>query len=232
MESPRKFVRFVVLILAAVAARAESLHYVINWPSGLSLGDATLTSSGQAAISGIVSAEHWNFDLNIDASLPGFALRDHDRSSAGDGLCSIQLDKSTTHGQHQTEERTTFDQKNNTITRGGPSGAGGTQTSVSSCARDALTFLQFARRELAQGRVAPEQDVIFGASYQVRLQYTGEQTVNVGEKQIAADHMLATIKGPASDITVEIYFARDAARTPVLAKVPVALGTFTVELSR
>ncbi len=32
------------------------------------------------------------------------------------------------------------------------------------------------------------------------------------------------------DLTVEIFFARDAARTPVLARIPLPLGTFTVEL--
>jgi hypothetical protein len=233
MEGPCIFMKFVLLILLVVAARAETLHYAINWPSGLSLGEATLTSSGIAASSGPNNfAGHWSFDLAIDASLPGFALRDHYKSSAGAGLCSEQLDKTTMHGKHQSEERIVFDQHNSTVTRESVNGGGKSQISVSTCSRDALAFLQFARSELAQGRIAPEQDVIFGGSYQVRLQYTGAQTVNVGERQIATDHMLATIKGPASDITVEIYFARDAARTPVLAKVPVELGTFTVELSR
>jgi len=221
----------VAFLVLALSARAETLHYVINWPSGLSLGEATLTSSGTTSTSGPVSAEHWTFELNIDASLPGFALRDQDRSKAKDGLCSVQLDKSTTHGQRKTEERVTFDQEQNTITRGSPDGTPGAPISVSTCSRDALTFLQFARRELAQGRMAPEQDVVFGASYQVRLQYTGQQTVSVGEQQVPTDHIVATIRGPASDITVELFFARDAARTPVLAKIPVSLGTFSVELT-
>jgi hypothetical protein len=29
-----------------------------------------------------------------------------------------------------------------------------------------------------------------------------------------------------------MFFARDAARTPVLAKIPLALGTFSVELMK
>ena len=43
--------------------------------------------------------------------------------------------------------------------------------------------------------------------------------------------MHATIKGPASSYTVDIFFAKDAARTPVLTRIPLALGTFTVELT-
>jgi hypothetical protein len=34
------------------------------------------------------------------------------------------------------------------------------------------------------------------------------------------------------DLTVEIFFARDAVRTPLLARIPLTLGTFTVELIR
>jgi hypothetical protein len=104
--------------------------------------------------------------------------------------------------------------------------------SVSSCAKDALTFMQFARRELAQGRLAPQQAVIFGAMYQVRIEYTGPQKIKLGDQAVDADRILATIKGPTTDLTVEIFFARDAARTPLLARIPLSLGTFTVELIR
>lgn len=214
--------KFFVVLLFAVSAPAESLHYSINWPSGLSLGEATLTSAH--------GSESWTFDLSVDASVPGFGVRDHEHSSATGDLCSIQLDKSYTHGQHKTEERITFDQQRQVILRGSPAGAK-TETPVPACARDALTFLQFARRELADGRLAPQQQVVFGALYQVRLEYTGAQPVTVGDKRIDADRMVMTIKGPASDVSVELFIARDAARTPVLAKVPISLGTLTVELT-
>jgi hypothetical protein len=46
------------------------------------------------------------------------------------------------------------------------------------------------------------------------------------------DHVLVSIKGPKSDATAEIFFARDAARTPLLVKVPLSLGTVSVELVR
>lgn len=215
--------KYYIFFLLAISASAESLHYIINWPSGLSLGEATLAATPKDG--------GWDFDLNIDASIPGFAVREHDGSSADSGLCSIQLDKSYTHGQHKSEERITFDQRNQTIARGSLAGDK-SQTPVSSCARDALTFIQFARKELAEGRIAPEQQVIFGAIYKVRFEYTGAQSVKLGEQRIDADRIAATIKGPASDYTVELFFAHDAARTPLLAKLPLSLGTFTVELLR
>jgi hypothetical protein len=40
------------------------------------------------------------------------------------------------------------------------------------------------------------------------------------------------IRGPKSEIHLEILFARDAARTPLLVLVPFSLGTFSLELIR
>jgi hypothetical protein len=215
--------KLLLFLLVAATAPAESLHYTISWPSGLSLGEATLVSDHQN--------DRWVFELNLDAGVPGFAVRDHDQASASADFCSARLDRNHTHGRRKTEEVITFDQQKNTFTRGSL-GSDGVENSAPACARDALTFLQFARKELAQGRLAPQQPVVFGAMYQVRLESAGQQVIRSAERQIEADRVLATIKGPASDLTVEIFFARDAARTPLLAKVPLALGTFTVELIR
>jgi hypothetical protein len=203
---------------------AESLRYTINWASGLSLGEATLRADK--------GKEAWDFEVTMDASIPGFALRDRYHSGATLDLCSLQLEKSFTHGNRKADEKVTFDQQKNTVTRETQNGGGKTEMSVSSCAKDALTFMQFARRELAQGRLAPQQAVVFGAMYQVRIEYTGPQKIKVGDQAADADRILATIKGPTTDLTVEIFFARDAARTPLLARIPLSLGTFTVELIR
>jgi hypothetical protein len=216
--------KFLIFFLIVSVSPAETLHYSINWPSQLSLGEATLTS--------IAGKDQWTFDLDIDASVPGFSVKEHGHASASSGLCSVEVDKSYTHGQRKSAERITFDQQKNTVTRQSNNGGGKSEISVSGCARDALAFLQFVRKELAQGRVAPQQQVFYGASYQVRVEFTGQQSIKVGEQQIDADRMVATIKGASSDITVELFFARDAARTPVLARIPVPLATFTVELIR
>jgi hypothetical protein len=52
----------------------------------------------------------------------------------------------------------------------------------------------------------------------------------VGGKKMDADKIQASIKGPASDFSVDLFFARDAGRTPVMARIPLPLGAFTVEL--
>jgi|SRR5580704_7945638 hypothetical protein len=224
--------KFLISLLFIFSASAESLTYNINWPSGLSLGEATLRADRTHQQGADKGPEQWEFAVDIDASVPGFAVKDHYQSTATSDLCTVQLEKNLTHGHRKTDERITFDQGKNTATRETLNGGGKSELTIPACGRDALTFLQFARRELAQGRLAPQQQVVFGAVYQVRVEYTGAQAIKVGEKRIDADRIVATIKGPSTDLTVEVFFSRDAARTPVLAKIPLALGAFTVELAR
>jgi len=214
--------KYCLFFFCFLSLSAESLRYSINWASGLSLGEATLRADK--------GKEAWDFEVTMDASIPGFALRDDYRSAATLDLCSLELDKTFTHGTRKADEKVTFDQQNHTATRQTQNGGGKTDLSISACAKDALTFMQFARSELAQGRLAPQQSVDFGSLYNVRIEFTGAQKIKFGDQTADADRILATIKGPTTDVTVEIFFARDAARTPLLARIPLPLGSFTVEL--
>ena len=56
--------------------------------------------------------------------------------------------------------------------------------------------------------------------------------VAVNERREQADRVAVSVKGPASAINFEMFFARDAARTPLVIRVPFALGTFSMELVR
>jgi hypothetical protein len=216
--------KFFLFFLCFLPVTAESLRYSINWASGLSLGEASLrVDKGK---------ERWDFEVTMDASIPGFALRDDYRSSATPDLCSLELDKTFAHGPRKGDETIIFDQQNHTATRETQNGGGKTELSISACAKDALTFLQFARNELAQGRLTPQQSIDFGALYNVRIVFTGAQKIKIGDQTADADRILATVKGPTTELTVEIFFARDAVRTPLLARIPLALGSFTVELIR
>ena len=164
--------------------------------------------------------------------MPGFAIRDRYQSKAlGADLCSTELTKTIQRGSRKSEETDTFDQKAHSVTRQTKAPGGKSDYSVQNCARDAVTFLQFARKELAGGRLAPQQPVVLGGTYNVRLEFSGTETVKSNGKPVQADRIQATIKGPASEITVQVLFAKDAARTPVLVRIPLSLGTFTAELT-
>jgi len=138
------------------------------------------------------------------------------------------------HGARKVTEKTTFDQKTRIAERRtlNPAGGGKSELQLPVCAEDALTYSFMARREMGQGRVPQSARIFFGSAYDVRMQYTGAMDIPAGAKSETTDHVNVFIKGPASDLTVEVFYARDPARTPVLFKIPVSIGTVTLELVR
>ncbi len=201
----------------------ESLRYNINWPSGLSLGEAHLTARRTAG--------QWEFELTLDAAVPGFAVSDRYRSQASGSLCSLEFEKNFTHGRRKAREKTVFDYGKNVARRSTVNG-GKTEIPIPACARDALAFIFHARGELSQGRVPPPSTVLFGAAYEVRLDYGGAQAITVNDARVEADRIAVSVKGPASTIGFEIFYARDPVRTPLLVRVPFTLGVFSMELVR
>jgi hypothetical protein len=229
--------RFLLFILAAATAfgqpaaapkltgfpfQDETLRYSIRWPTGLALGEAVFSARK--------TGSGWSFETSLDASIPGFAIKDSARSATAGDICSTELERSFTRRTKQGAEKTTFDQQKRRgvrVTTLPPNG-GKTEFDIPSCPRDAVSFVYFMRREMGQGRVAPADTVFFGSGYSVQLRYTGEVTGKSG----IADRVVGSVKGPESNFTVEIDFARDAARTPLSIKVPLAVGTVSAELVR
>lgn len=210
--------------------KEEIFHYVINWPSGLSLGEGEMRSTQVNSEDGTV--ERWEFDLSLEAAVPGFQVLDSYHSVASPELCSLEFEKVLTHGKRKAKERTTFDAQRRVATRQTLGGGGKSEIPTPTCARDALAFLHHVRRELSRGRVPPPQTIFFGAPYQIRFGYGGRQRLRLSQEVVEADRMIASVKGKASEATFEIFFAVDEARTPVLVRVPLPLSTFTMELVR
>jgi hypothetical protein len=215
---------FLLLALTAVAADSplpnEALRYSINWPTGVSLGEAQLSASS--------SGGHMQFSFNVDAGAPAFTVSDRFRSDASGTFCSSEFQKSTSHGSKRTDEKETFDSKTGAVTRG--SGTGQTELSGSPCSKDALTFLYFVRQELSQGRIPQDETVYFGAPYEVRLSSAGTESIKIGGAATDAERVTAAISGPSSSISVEMVFLKDRARTLAVVRVPLTLGTFSMEL--
>ena len=228
------FMKFfgLALIMAACASAAsipagqgETLHYSVNWPSGLSLGEGALSASRSG------SAGTLNLEFNLNAGVPGFQVRDDYRSEASSKFCSEEFQRKFQHGARKSDEKTTFDARTGTATRK-TEGGGKSELKTSDCGKDALAFLYYVRSELSEGRLPAPQTVFFGGPYQVSLAFGGTQALKVGDKTIQAERLLGTAKGPASESHFEIFFEQNPARTPVLIKAPLALGTFSMELTQ
>ncbi len=213
---------------AAPAFPNESLDYNINWPSGLTLGEA----HWKARNIGSAQAPVWDLDLSFDARIPGFTLINSYHAVTTGNYCMDRLTRDLEHGSVKTGETEIVDQKAMTVTRKTTTNSGGESTfAVPECVRDALGFAFLTRRELTSGRIPPNQTVLLGSKYEVRLSYLGAQKVKSGDRMIDADRVGAEITGPSVRQTVEIYFARDAVRTPVVVRVPLTMGTFSMELA-
>jgi hypothetical protein len=224
------------LLAAALVASAqplpfrdgEVLRYNVNWPSGLTLGEVQFTAKSAPGLA-------WNFEMVLEAALPAFPVEDRYRSQATSSLCSERFEKRFRHGKRKTDEDVFFDQMAHTVTRttlpDGPK-VGRSEQPAPDCARDALSFLYFVRRELSAGRIPSPQTIFYGAPYQIRFESGGVKPVEIGGARQDADRLVAFVKGPASQISFELFFARDAARTLLLARVPFAVGSFALELVR
>jgi hypothetical protein len=224
------------LLLLALAASAapvaqstlpnESLRYSVNWPTGVSLGEATLVASSSPGASGEPGHMHFVFDL--DAGAPGFTISDRYRSEASGSFCSSEFEKSISHGSKTADDKETFDAESGTVTRG--SGSGQSQLSANPCGKDALAFLYFLREELSQGRLPQHETVFFGAPYEIRLSAAGTESIKIGGAAVDADRISAQASGPSSNISFEMLFLKDPSRTLALVRVPLALGKFSMEL--
>ena len=210
------------LLAAARAASAETVRYSINWPSGLSLGEAVLES--------VVDGSETRHRFTLEASIPGFAVIDRFASRATLERCSLELNKQFQHGKRQGEETTVFHLAAGVAERRTKDG-GRSELPIPACARDALTYLDWLRAELRLGRLPGPQTIYFGAPYQIALKFGGAQPVLAGGKARPADRIEVTVKGPASETRFELFFSQDPSRRLLMARVPFPLGSFTMEIA-
>jgi hypothetical protein len=227
------FLRILLVLVTAFAASGESLpfqngerlRYEVAWPSGLGLGEAEFLA--QAGANG------WDFELTLGASLPTIEINDSYRSATDLELCSQEFEKNSRHGKKSTKETLVFDQEANTVKRSTitPAGPGGTSAvEVPPCAKDALAFLYFLRQNLAMGRIPPPDDLYFGAGYLVSLTFAETLSLSTARGNQETEKILVDLSGPKSQHSFEIFFAKDAARTPLLVRVPFDVGTFSLKL--
>lgn len=222
--------RFLLSLITALPVNAETLHYTINWQSGLSLGEASLENSTSSEASGAASDGGWRFQLTLDAAIPGQTIRDEYKSKADAKFCSEELERTLEHGSSKSVEKSTFDQQQKKVTRETEGDGGKSEIETGECPHDALAFLQFVRQELAQGRLVQHQSVFFGSKYDLQVTYVGRENIRLSDKRVEADQVHVSTHGPEADLTFEVFFAKDDAHTPLMARLPLSMGTLTVEL--
>jgi hypothetical protein len=171
------------------------------------------------------------FEFRLEASIPGFAVSDEVRSISSAAFCSATAEKNLQHGKRISKETLSFDAASKKLERKTDKG-GKSEVPVIDCAKDALAWLYFLRNELRNGRLPAPGPVYFGAAYQVDIKHSGPSSLTIAGAREEADKFQVNIKGPASQHSLELFVARDAARTPLLFRLPLPIGSFSMELLR
>jgi hypothetical protein len=164
--------------------------------------------------------------------VPVFEIHDSYKASASPNYCVSEFTKKYQHGKRRGDEKESVDRAHGSVVRTTGNGGGKSEFSVPDCVKDALTLLMYTRKEMGQGRVPGAQRVLFGTLYDAQLTYTGAETIKTGGKDATADRVVVVLKGPKSNVQVEMLLARDAARTPLQFKLPLPVGSFSLELVR
>lgn len=195
----------------------ETLQFSVKWPTGVSLGQAHTQARR-------IADGRWEFEFSLDASIPGVIITDRYKSVATADLCSVEFERDSVHGLKRRRDKVVFEQDRNSVRRT-TTGGGSGDFAVPSCAKDALTFLYFTRREMGQGRVPAATTIVLGGPYDIQLEYKGQDGA-------ASDRVASSVRGPSSNTSFDVVFARDPARTPSRMTVPLPLGSFSLQLAR
>ena len=201
--------------------QGETLRYRLQWPSGLTLGEATLRA--------IPSGKEVRLELTVEAGLPQYTLRDTFSAVATqEDLCSLQFRQEISEGARQRVETIEFDlsARQATHTRGNQT----TTMAVPPCPRDPLTFLYYVRREAAAGRPVTSGAVQLKNGVAVQIVPGDQESVSVSGQAKQAEHYVVTYTGPGSARTFHLWLSPDAARAPVRIQAPFSLAVFTAEL--
>lgn len=206
---------------AALFNGGETLRFKLSWPSGVSLGEAVLTSS--------VSKGQLNLDMTIEADLPIQNISGKFTSvSTADGLCSIQYHRKMMEGSKTSEETIEFDQEAHQAKR---TVNGQTATlPVSECAKDPLAFLYYFRGELAKHKTAQTASIVLAPDKHLDVSGGATETVTVGGRQHKAQKFSASIRYPNTTKSFEVWFSTDGHWEPLIVRLPSSLAVFSAEI--
>lgn len=220
--------------LAAQAAPAnfppltsgENLTYKISWPSGLPLGEATLSASG--------GARQIHISLTIDAEFPANHATYSFTSTTDPELCSIRFAVSIRQGTRSLLDDYSFDQQNHQLRRirNGRTSV----TDIPECARDPLALFYFLRKQAAAQQLGMGQTV--AGSFFLSLEGSASlehdkpaETVPFSTKNAQGDgYVVSYSGGSGAEGIFEMWLRADPSLTPVAFKAELPLATFTAEL--
>jgi hypothetical protein len=201
----------------------EVLRYDVRLPNGSAIGTATFEA---VRVKGAEAS--WHFRVHTNFSLPGIPVEDTFRSLSAN-FCSAEFEKDSLHGSKKTAEIVVFYPERQKAVRS-TKGGGMSSIQTGPCPKDPVNVLYHTRVELGKGRKPFTGTTVFGAAYEVKMDSRGKKKIEIGGKDHQTELVAGSYRGPKSKGEFEIYFSRDETRTPLVLRVPLAVGSITLEL--
>lgn len=198
----------------------EKLELEIFWPSGVTMGEATLQASN-------VKDMHF-LSASMEVVLPQGRMLYKFTSTTDANLCSREFHQSVERGRKFWEEVTRFDSEAGTasVSRDGKT----REIAAGKCARDPLAYLYYYRAQSAAGK-HPSQDSLFlTGPLALTITAKGKEQVKINRIARQADRYQIAYPSETGPGTLELWLDGSARQTPVAIRLPLPLATFSAEL--
>ena len=202
----------------------ELLTFDIYWPSGVALGEATLTAKSVKDV--------LFFAASVEVALPQGRILYKFSSSADAALCSREFRQSVQRSGKFWEEISKFDALSSKVqvSRDGHT----REFSAGKCERDPLTYLYYLRTRAVAGPRPASDTLLLTGPLKLQLSaHTGEnvkinRTERHGDRYVI--HYPPSARSGVSAGPFELWLDGTIKQTPIAVRLPLPLATFSAEL--
>lgn len=198
----------------------EKLLAEILWPSGVSMGEATLEARSLQ--------DRIHLTAHVEVALPQGRLLYRYSSTATAGLCSLEFRRSSQRSGKFWEEITRFDPETGmaSVTRDGHT----REAASGKCPRDPLTYLYYYRAQAAAGKRPTTETLFLNGALPLRIESNRRESVKVNRIERQGERYRITFPSAAGEGNVEIWLDGATRQTPIAVRLPLPLATFSAEL--
>ena len=198
----------------------EKLTLEIFWPSGVTLGEATLDARSIKDI-------HY-FSASVEVVLPQGHIIYKLYSTATAELCSREFRQSVQRSGKVWEETTSFDAESGKamVTRDARS----REYPAAKCLRDPLTYLYFFRSQAAAGKRATAESLFLNGLLSLRIDALASEMVKIKRSERRGERYQIRFPGSAGEGRAELWLDGASAQTPIAVRLPLPFSTFSAEL--
>ena len=205
-----------------VLAAGEKLEYNLRWPSGITLGEATLKATH--------TGNQMFLEATVDADIPQYHALYTFSSVTDEQFCSQQFRMVLHEGKRIVNDTFEFDQNNHQVHRVRNGRSTTASLSDTDCARDPLALIYYFRQQLALGKLPPGASGVLylGEAYTVHYDAAAPGPAS-GSKAPQGELFNIRVDAPNAP-NLEVSIRNDPQRVPISLRIAFSLGTLSADL--